>query len=65
MTLTPFCGNQNMISFQSFCHAKGQLISKAIYGVLDSPKKTNEKGSSNIGTCKDYFQEIKSLFIKF
>ena len=22
---------------------KGQLISKAIYGVLDSPKKTNEK----------------------
>ena len=23
--------------------AKGQLISKAIYGVLDSPKKTNEK----------------------
>ena len=22
---------------------KGQLISKAIYGVIDSPKKTNEK----------------------
>ena len=22
---------------------KGELISKAIYGVLDSPKKTNEK----------------------
>ena len=22
---------------------KGQLISKAIYGILDSPKKTNEK----------------------
>ena len=29
--------------FDVLMRAKGQLISKAIYGVLDSQKKTNEK----------------------
>ena len=42
---------QTRITFLQHAHSthqrviagKGHLISKAIYGVLDSPKKTNEK----------------------
>ena len=54
---------------------KGQLISKAIYGVLDSPKKTNEKDltwyiivvTSQIFSffCSFFFGEVRKTKIAF
>ena len=53
---------QIFVAFSEYKNFKGQLISKAIYGVLDSPKKRTKKIWLDIVVTSQFFSFFRSFF---